>query len=308
MRLLGDQRRRLSVPGCLRRRATAGPERRPCDARTTVPLGRGGVRVLEDGPVPLHGRRRHLDRPGGSTGGRLLGPRRTRQRAPVRRDASGAPERQRRRRRGLARTRGFQELPSREDWYTPRHRDEAHVRSLGAHPDAPNRVVAGVEEGGVHVSEDRGESWTERRDGVQDDVHHVLVLGPETYVASCGDGLYRTRDGGRSWTRLDDALSYRYFREATMHDGRLYCGCPLFAGNLGRRVGRGRRYVRLPGRGRVLRAGSRPRRARGGHPRLGDCGWPARRGDGRRPGALRGERRGETGGRVPAGIRSLCPA
>lgn len=117
---------------------------------------------------------------------------------------------------------GFQELPSREEWFTPRHRNEAHIRSLGAHPDAPGRVVAGVEVGGVHVSEDRGETWTERRDGVQDDVHHVLVRGPEEYVASCGDGLYRTRDAGQSWTRLDGGLDHRYFREALSHDGRLY--------------------------------------------------------------------------------------
>ena len=134
----------------------------------------------------------------------------------------------------------LQDLPSREEWYTPRHRDEAHVRSLGAHPDEPDRVVAGVEVGGVHVSEDRGETWTERRggisareasrgssraersDGVHDDVHHVLVRGPEEFVASTGDGLYRTRDAGRSWTRLDDDLSHRYFREAAAHDGRLY--------------------------------------------------------------------------------------
>jgi photosystem II stability/assembly factor-like uncharacterized protein len=117
---------------------------------------------------------------------------------------------------------GLQALPSRDGWHTPRHRDEAHVRSLGAHPDAPERVVAGVEVGGVHVSEDRGETWTERREGVQDDVHHVLVRGPDEYVASCGDGLYRTRDAGRSWTRLDEGLDRRYFREAIHHDGRLY--------------------------------------------------------------------------------------
>ena len=117
---------------------------------------------------------------------------------------------------------GFQELPSREEWHTPRHRNEAHVRCLDIHPDAPDRIVAGVEVGGVHVSEDRGETWTERRTGLQDDVHHVLVRGPEAYVASCGDGLYRTRDAGRSWTRLDEGLSHRYFREAIEHDGRLY--------------------------------------------------------------------------------------
>jgi len=117
---------------------------------------------------------------------------------------------------------GFQELPSRDEWHTPRHRNEAHVRSLGVHPETPDRVVAGVEVGGVHVSDDQGETWTERRDGVQDDVHHVLVLGADEFVASCGDGLYRTRDTGQSWTRLDTDLDHRYFREAFTFDGRLY--------------------------------------------------------------------------------------
>jgi photosystem II stability/assembly factor-like uncharacterized protein len=117
---------------------------------------------------------------------------------------------------------GFQDLPSRNEWHTPRHRNEAHVRSLCVHPDVPDRLVAGVEVGGVHCSEDRGETWTERREGVHDDIHHVLVLGPESYVASTGNGLYRTGDAGRSWRRLDGELSHRYFREAFAFDGRLY--------------------------------------------------------------------------------------
>jgi photosystem II stability/assembly factor-like uncharacterized protein len=135
---------------------------------------------------------------------------------------------------------GFQDLPSREEWHTPRHRNEAHIRSLRVHPDAPDRVVAGVEVGGVHVSEDEGKTWTERRagvraseasagssrakrsDGVHDDVHHMLALDAEEYIVSSGDGLYRTRDAGRSWTRLDGDLDHRYFREAFAADGRLY--------------------------------------------------------------------------------------
>jgi photosystem II stability/assembly factor-like uncharacterized protein len=117
---------------------------------------------------------------------------------------------------------GLQSLPSRDQWHTPRHRNEAHVRSLGVHPETPARLIAGVEVGGVHVSEDEGETWTERRDGVHDDVHHVLVLGPEAYVVSTGNGLYRTRDAGQSWTRLDTDLDHRYFREAFAFDGRLY--------------------------------------------------------------------------------------
>jgi photosystem II stability/assembly factor-like uncharacterized protein len=117
---------------------------------------------------------------------------------------------------------GFQELPSRDQWHTPRHRNEAHVRSLGVHPATPARVIAGVEVGGVHISEDTGETWTERRDGVHDDIHHVLVLGPDEYVASTGYGLYRTRDVGEAWTRLDTEVDHRYFREAFAFDGRLY--------------------------------------------------------------------------------------
>jgi photosystem II stability/assembly factor-like uncharacterized protein len=117
---------------------------------------------------------------------------------------------------------GFQNLPSRDDWHTPRHRNESHVRSLHIHPDAPDRVIAGVEVGGVHVSDDRGETWTEQKEGVHDDIHHLLVRAPDEYVASTGYGLYRTRDAGRSWTRLDEGVEQRYFREAMDHDGVLY--------------------------------------------------------------------------------------
>ena len=114
--------------------------------------------------------------------------------------------------------RGLQELPSRASWHTPRHRNEAHVRALRASGD---RLVAGIEVGGVHVSDDGGETWSERRDGLHDDVHHVLVADG-TWVASTGDGLYRTDDDGRTWRRLDGDVDHRYFRAAHVQDGRLY--------------------------------------------------------------------------------------
>lgn len=122
---------------------------------------------------------------------------------------------------------GFQEVPSRGEWHTPRHRNEAHVRSLGTHPDAPERVIAGVEVGGVHVSDDEGETWSERRieafdTSYSNDVHHVLIVERDRYIASNGGGLYRTTDAGRSWTRIDDDIDHSYFREAFIADGRLY--------------------------------------------------------------------------------------
>lgn len=117
---------------------------------------------------------------------------------------------------------GFRELPDRDDWGVERHGGVAQLRDLRLHPDSPDRVVAGVEPGGVHVSTDGGETWTRRNDGVHDDVHGLYVEDDGTYVAATGVGLYRTTDAGRSWARLDEGLDQRYFRAVTQHDGELY--------------------------------------------------------------------------------------
>lgn len=124
---------------------------------------------------------------------------------------------------------GFRDLRERRDWGIPRHDGMAQVRSLGTHSDAPDRIVAGVEVGGVHVSDDAGATWTPRRiEGFDaphtDDIHHVAVADAETFVASTGSGLYRTTDAGRAWDRLDADHPQRYFREAFVRDGSIYAG------------------------------------------------------------------------------------
>lgn len=108
----------------------------------------------------------------------------------------------------------FQELPSREEWRLPRHDDLAQVRDICNDPVDSDRIVASVEVGGVHVSTDNGQTWTERTDGVDDDVHELHVIDPEKYVAATGHGLYHTNDAGRSWRRLDQAVPQSYFRSA----------------------------------------------------------------------------------------------
>ena len=122
---------------------------------------------------------------------------------------------------------GFQELPSRDEWRLPRHENLAQVRDLHVRSAAPDRVVAGVEVGGVHVSDDGGETWTERRKGVDDDVHELRVVGPEEFVAATGFGLFRTTDAGRSWTRLDRGYEQRYFRSVFTVGGDVYAGGAL---------------------------------------------------------------------------------
>jgi len=127
---------------------------------------------------------------------------------------------------------GFRDLPSREEWRLPRHENLAQVRDLHRDPADSDRLVAGVEVGGVHVSDDGGETWTERRDpddgsGLDDDIHELRVVGAGEYVAATGFGLFRTTDAGESWTRLDEGYDQRYFRSVASVNGVVYAGGAL---------------------------------------------------------------------------------
>ncbi|MGB9965749.1 WD40 repeat domain-containing protein [Halobacterium sp. CBA1126] len=117
---------------------------------------------------------------------------------------------------------GFRQLPSRDEWGVPRHNNQGRVRDLCIHPASPNRLIAGVEPGGVHVSTDGGETWTERNDGVHDDIHSLHVVADGELLAATGVGLYRTTDAGRLWTRLDDHVKQRYFRTVYQYEGVVY--------------------------------------------------------------------------------------
>jgi hypothetical protein len=122
---------------------------------------------------------------------------------------------------------GFQDLPSRDEWRLPRHENIAQVRDVHVLPTSPDRLVAGVEVGGVHVSLDGGATWTERSASVHDDIHELHVVGPRELVAATGYGLFHTADTGRSWTRLDEGYDQRYFRTVVAVEGVLYAAGAL---------------------------------------------------------------------------------
>lgn len=99
------------------------------------------------------------------------------------------------------------------------------VRAFLTHPDAPDRLVAGVEAAGVYVSPDQGKTWERRDYGLNPDVHDLTALDRDDWVAACGRGCYRTTDAGRSWQSLDtttDQFWHTYHRETHVHDGVLY--------------------------------------------------------------------------------------
>jgi|GEM_PF-991854 hypothetical protein len=122
----------------------------------------------------------------------------------------------------------LREQPTYDDWHGKRGNVDAGVSTIAVPPGTPDRLVVGIEPAGVFASDDAGASFHARRFGLYDDVHDVIARGPGEYVAATGNGLYRTGDVGRTWTRLDtrhEHLAYDYYQ--ALHetgDGTLLVG------------------------------------------------------------------------------------
>jgi len=79
----------------------------------------------------------------------------------------------------------------------------ASGRSIEAQPD---RVLLGTAEHGVYVSEDRGETW-ERSTGVGAEAAvGALAWADDTWLASTGDEIYASTEGGYRWSPQVDGL------------------------------------------------------------------------------------------------------
>ena len=94
---------------------------------------------------------------------------------------------------------------------------EAEVRALAVHPTEPATLFAGTD-AGIFRTVDGGERWTRLTApfdpgngwpvGVA--IWSILIhpRTPETiFVGTCPSGLYRSRDGGDSWEKLNAALT-----------------------------------------------------------------------------------------------------
>jgi photosystem II stability/assembly factor-like uncharacterized protein len=101
------------------------------------------------------------------------------------------------------------------DWFLPYSREAGCVRSFAFHG---RRAYAAVEVGGVLRSDDGGDTWrlADGSSGIPDlsrpvpanfvhaDVHSVAVhpTSPDLVFAPTGGGLYRSGDGGQTWSCL----------------------------------------------------------------------------------------------------------
>ncbi len=107
---------------------------------------------------------------------------------------------------------GLQAIPSRPKWSFPPRPWTHHVRSIAPDPYEPKRILAGIELGGVMLSDDGGAIWADHPLHAQPDVHHLRFhrnLRNRVYEAG-GGGYAESLDGGRTWTRFDEGLDHTY--------------------------------------------------------------------------------------------------
>lgn len=111
---------------------------------------------------------------------------------------------------GLEALTAFERVSGRDGWYTP-WGDPADTRSIAQDGDA---VYVNVHVGGIPRSRDLGNSWSPTID-VHADVHQVWT-GAGRVLAACARGLAVSNDGGDSWTIRADGLHATYCRAGAM--------------------------------------------------------------------------------------------
>jgi hypothetical protein len=107
----------------------------------------------------------------------------------------------------------------------------ARVRFLAADTASPPRLFAAIEVGGMLVSDDGGERWSQVSAGLADpDVHQILPSAQRKglVIAACGEGIYRSEDRGEHWENITPAGA-RTFGSSVTEDrsGTIYLGIAL---------------------------------------------------------------------------------
>jgi photosystem II stability/assembly factor-like uncharacterized protein len=106
----------------------------------------------------------------------------------------------------------LQDIPSRPTWSFPPRPWTHHVRWIAPDPHRAERLLVGIELGGLMYSDDGGAKFSDHRPGAKRDTH-MLAWHPTregfAYQAA-GDGAAVSHDGGLTWQAADRARDLPY--------------------------------------------------------------------------------------------------
>jgi hypothetical protein len=123
----------------------------------------------------------------------------------------------------------------------------ARTRVLSREDKPGGRLFAGIEVGGILVSDDEGESWSPANEGLTDpDLHQILPSKkhPGLVVAACGEGVSRSTDRGSHWQKVTPTGGRTYGNAlAEDEDGNLYLGITQDRPRTWTRAGRARSAI-----------------------------------------------------------------
>jgi photosystem II stability/assembly factor-like uncharacterized protein len=102
------------------------------------------------------------------------------------------------------------------------------TRVLTREAKSGGRFFAGIEVGGILVSDDDGQNWQMANDGLTDpDIHQILPSTkiPGLVVTACGEGVSRSTDRGSHWEAVTPSGGRTYGNAlAEDRNGNIYLG------------------------------------------------------------------------------------
>jgi photosystem II stability/assembly factor-like uncharacterized protein len=112
---------------------------------------------------------------------------------------------------------GWREMKGKDKWVFPMPPKLPHSKAVVVDPHDPKTIYVGVEQGGLFVSDDRGQNWRELDSYDSPDLPsyrdlHTIAVRPnhpnELFFTS-GMGLFHSTDRGETWMRLTRPEEFR---------------------------------------------------------------------------------------------------